>query len=202
MLGTEVSGVAGFDFLKNYKLTLDYYKAEIHLRRSDDAQTCRRRCYRFRLRSRLIGCEIAQPLLVRRAPRLIRPSVCSQRRINVNEHGATKSQFRRHRSVPDRTNTENHQQRRRHCDGRRLLCDSRNCKDRRSRRERHPKWRTNDLCRRGQQRADGNARRRRVSAHVQFSAGMGSGRHCRRIKSHQLRPSKAQKTAGKRPRPI
>jgi len=31
MLGTEVSGVAGFDFLKNYKLTLDYYKAEIHL---------------------------------------------------------------------------------------------------------------------------------------------------------------------------
>jgi hypothetical protein len=31
MLGTEVSGIAGFDFLKNYKLTLDYYKAEIHL---------------------------------------------------------------------------------------------------------------------------------------------------------------------------
>jgi predicted aspartyl protease len=31
MLGTEISGVAGFDFLKNYKLTLDYYKAEIHL---------------------------------------------------------------------------------------------------------------------------------------------------------------------------
>jgi predicted aspartyl protease len=31
MLGTEVSGVAGFDFLQSYKLTLDYYKAEIHL---------------------------------------------------------------------------------------------------------------------------------------------------------------------------
>ena len=31
MLGTEVSGVAGFDFMKNYKLTLDYHKAEIHL---------------------------------------------------------------------------------------------------------------------------------------------------------------------------
>jgi predicted aspartyl protease len=31
MLGTEVSGVAGFDFLSKYKLTLDYYKAEIHL---------------------------------------------------------------------------------------------------------------------------------------------------------------------------
>jgi len=31
MLSTEISGVAGFDFLKNYKLTLDYYKAEIHL---------------------------------------------------------------------------------------------------------------------------------------------------------------------------
>jgi predicted aspartyl protease len=31
MLGTEISGIAGFDFLKNYKLTLDYYKAEIHL---------------------------------------------------------------------------------------------------------------------------------------------------------------------------
>ena len=31
MLGTEVSGVAGFDFLKTYKLTLDYHKAEIHL---------------------------------------------------------------------------------------------------------------------------------------------------------------------------
>lgn len=31
MLGTEVSGIAGFDFLQNYKLTLDYYKAEIHL---------------------------------------------------------------------------------------------------------------------------------------------------------------------------
>ncbi len=33
MLGTEVSGVAGFDFLQNYKLTLDYYKAEIHLKK-------------------------------------------------------------------------------------------------------------------------------------------------------------------------
>ena len=31
MLGTEVSGVAGFDFLSKYKLTIDYYKAEIHL---------------------------------------------------------------------------------------------------------------------------------------------------------------------------
>ena len=31
MLGTEISGVAGFDFLSKYKLTLDYYKAEIHL---------------------------------------------------------------------------------------------------------------------------------------------------------------------------
>jgi len=31
MLGTEISGIAGFDFLQNYKLTLDYYKAEIHL---------------------------------------------------------------------------------------------------------------------------------------------------------------------------
>jgi predicted aspartyl protease len=31
MLGSEISGVAGFDFLKNYKLTLDYYKAEIYL---------------------------------------------------------------------------------------------------------------------------------------------------------------------------
>jgi hypothetical protein len=31
MLGTEVSGVAGFDFLSKYKLTLDYYKAEINL---------------------------------------------------------------------------------------------------------------------------------------------------------------------------
>ena len=31
MLGTEISGVAGYDFMKNYKLTLDYYKAEIHL---------------------------------------------------------------------------------------------------------------------------------------------------------------------------
>jgi predicted aspartyl protease len=31
MLGTEISGVAGFDFLKSYKLTLDYHKAEIHL---------------------------------------------------------------------------------------------------------------------------------------------------------------------------
>jgi predicted aspartyl protease len=31
MLGTEISGVAGFDFLSKYKLTIDYYKAEIHL---------------------------------------------------------------------------------------------------------------------------------------------------------------------------
>ena len=31
MLGTEISGVAGFDFLQNYKLTLDYYNARIHL---------------------------------------------------------------------------------------------------------------------------------------------------------------------------
>lgn len=31
MLGTEVSGIAGYDFLQGYKLTLDYYKAEIHL---------------------------------------------------------------------------------------------------------------------------------------------------------------------------
>jgi len=31
MLGTEVSGVVGFDFLEEYKVTLDYYRAEVWL---------------------------------------------------------------------------------------------------------------------------------------------------------------------------
>jgi hypothetical protein len=31
MIGTEVSGVVGFDFLSDYKLTLDYYASEIML---------------------------------------------------------------------------------------------------------------------------------------------------------------------------
>jgi len=31
MLGTEVSGVVGFDFLEQYKVTLDYYRAEVWL---------------------------------------------------------------------------------------------------------------------------------------------------------------------------
>jgi hypothetical protein len=31
MIGTEVSGVVGFDFLSEYKLTLDYYASEIML---------------------------------------------------------------------------------------------------------------------------------------------------------------------------
>jgi hypothetical protein len=31
MIGTEVAGVVGFDFLSDYKLTLDYYSAEVLL---------------------------------------------------------------------------------------------------------------------------------------------------------------------------
>ena len=31
MIGTEVAGVVGFDFFENYKLTLDYYGAEVRL---------------------------------------------------------------------------------------------------------------------------------------------------------------------------
>jgi hypothetical protein len=31
MLQTEVAGLAGFDFLEKYRLTLDYYKAEVRL---------------------------------------------------------------------------------------------------------------------------------------------------------------------------
>jgi hypothetical protein len=31
MIGTEVSGVVGFDFLSDYKVTLDYYAAEVML---------------------------------------------------------------------------------------------------------------------------------------------------------------------------
>ena len=31
MIGTEVSGVVGFDFFSDYKLTLDYYAAEVRL---------------------------------------------------------------------------------------------------------------------------------------------------------------------------
>ena len=31
MLQTEVAGLVGFDFLEKYKLTLDYYKAEVRL---------------------------------------------------------------------------------------------------------------------------------------------------------------------------
>jgi hypothetical protein len=33
MVQTEISGVVGYDFLRHYKLTLDYYKAEIRLTR-------------------------------------------------------------------------------------------------------------------------------------------------------------------------
>jgi hypothetical protein len=31
MIGTEVSGVVGYDFFSDYKLTLDYYAAEVRL---------------------------------------------------------------------------------------------------------------------------------------------------------------------------
>ncbi|PYS01952.1 MAG: hypothetical protein DMG12_14740 [Acidobacteria bacterium] len=31
MIGTEVAGVVGFDFLEDYKVTLDYYAAEVRL---------------------------------------------------------------------------------------------------------------------------------------------------------------------------
>ena len=31
MIGTEVAGVVGYDFFSDYKLTLDYYAAEIKL---------------------------------------------------------------------------------------------------------------------------------------------------------------------------
>ena len=31
MIGTEVAGVAGFDFFSDYKVTLDYYGAEVRL---------------------------------------------------------------------------------------------------------------------------------------------------------------------------
>jgi hypothetical protein len=31
MIGTEIAGVLGFDFLDGYKVTLDYYAAEVHL---------------------------------------------------------------------------------------------------------------------------------------------------------------------------
>ena len=31
MIGTEVAGVAGFDFFEEYKITLDYFGAEIRL---------------------------------------------------------------------------------------------------------------------------------------------------------------------------
>ena len=31
MIGTEISGVVGFDFLEEYKVTLDYYAAEVRL---------------------------------------------------------------------------------------------------------------------------------------------------------------------------
>ena len=31
MIGTEISGVVGFDFLETYKVTLDYYAAEVRL---------------------------------------------------------------------------------------------------------------------------------------------------------------------------
>jgi hypothetical protein len=31
MLQTEVAGLVGFDFLEKYKLTVDYYKAEVRL---------------------------------------------------------------------------------------------------------------------------------------------------------------------------
>ncbi len=31
MIGTEIAGVIGFDFLDEYKLTLDYYAAEVRL---------------------------------------------------------------------------------------------------------------------------------------------------------------------------
>jgi hypothetical protein len=31
MIGTEVSGVLGYDFFSDYKLTLDYYGAEVRL---------------------------------------------------------------------------------------------------------------------------------------------------------------------------
>lgn len=36
MLQTEISGVLGYDFLQNYKLTLDYYRAEIRLESSKE----------------------------------------------------------------------------------------------------------------------------------------------------------------------
>ena len=31
MIGTEVAGVAGYDFFSNYKIIIDYYGAEIRL---------------------------------------------------------------------------------------------------------------------------------------------------------------------------